>query len=89
VPHPNAVRQTLQRRRDEQYKEPPIAIPLPDDKRVKNLTVKTHALKGYDHIKPTTDIKKGEPEESSQQQQRDEKEPQNLNPQPKEGESDE
>ena len=89
VPHPNAVRQTLQRRRDEQYKEPPIAIPLPDDKRVKNLTVKTHSLKGYDHIKPTTDIKKGEPEESSQQQQRDKKEPHNLNPQPKEGESDE
>ena len=60
VPHPNAVRQTLQKRRDEQCKEPPIAIPLPDDKRVKDLTVKTHALKGYDDINTTPDNDKEE-----------------------------
>ena len=43
---PNAVRQVLQKR----LEPPPIAIPLPDDKRVKDLNVKTHALQGYDQI---------------------------------------
>ena len=69
VPHPNAVRQTLQKRRDEQCKEPPIAIPLPDDKRVKHLTVKTHALKGYDDINTSNSDK----EESEQRRKKEEK----------------
>ncbi len=72
VPHPNAVRQTLQKRRDEQCKESPIAIPLPDDKRVKNLTVKTHALKGYDDINTASDCDKEAPEHQRKTEQKEE-----------------
>ena len=84
VPHPNAVRQTLQKRRDEQCKEPPIAIPLPDDKRVKNLTVKTHALKGYDDINTMSDNDKEEPEQGKKEEEK-EKDPHKPTPQSKEG----
>ncbi|WP_221901824.1 hypothetical protein [Bathymodiolus platifrons methanotrophic gill symbiont] len=55
VPHPNAVRQVLQKRSEERMEPSPIAIPLPDDKRVKDLNVKTHALIGYDQINATAD----------------------------------
>ena len=51
VPHPNAVRQVLQRRCETQHKPPPIPVALPDDKRVKDLTVKPHNLDAYDQIK--------------------------------------
>nr|WP_230990599.1 hypothetical protein [Bathymodiolus platifrons methanotrophic gill symbiont] len=49
------MRQVLQKRREERMEPPPIAIPLPDDKRVKDLNVKTHALTGYDQINVTAD----------------------------------
>jgi hypothetical protein len=52
VPHPNAVRQALQRRLETQQKPPPIAVALPDDKRVRDLIVKPHGLNAYDHITP-------------------------------------
>ncbi|WP_221900553.1 hypothetical protein [Bathymodiolus platifrons methanotrophic gill symbiont] len=55
VPHPNAVRQVLQKRSEERMEPSPIAIPLPDDKRVKDLNIKTHALIGYDQINATAD----------------------------------
>ena len=48
VPHPNAVRQTLQKRQDERHEPPPIAVSLPDDKRVRDISIKTHALEDYD-----------------------------------------
>ena len=50
VPHPNAVRQTLQKRRDERLKPPPVPVSLPDDERVRDLNVKTHTLEGYDQL---------------------------------------
>ncbi len=50
VPHPNAVRQTLQKRQDERHERPPIAVPLPDDKRVRDMNVKTHDLEDYDYL---------------------------------------
>ncbi len=50
VPHPNAVRQTLQKRREERHEPPPMAIALPDNEKVRNLCVKPHALNQYDHI---------------------------------------
>ena len=50
VPHPNAVRQTLQKRREERLEPPPLAVSLPDDKRVRNLAVKPHALADYDPL---------------------------------------
>ena len=69
VPHPNAVRQILQKRREERLEPPPIAIPLPDDKRVKDLNVKTHALTGYDQINATTDETPRSDNDDQQQRQ--------------------
>jgi len=51
VPHPNAVRQTLQKRQDERHELPPIAVSLPNDKRVRDINVKTHDLEDYDYLK--------------------------------------
>lgn len=54
VPHPNAIRQILQRERDERLQPPPIAIALPDDQRIRNLNVKPHPLNGYDQLRQIT-----------------------------------
>ena len=48
VPHPNAVRLSLQRRQDERHQPPPVVLPLSDDKRVNELIVKPHKLSDYD-----------------------------------------
>jgi transposase len=50
VPHPNAVRQTLQKRREERLEPPPLPIALPDNDKVRNLCVKTHQLNQYDDL---------------------------------------
>jgi len=50
VPHPNAVRQTLQKRREERLEPPPLPIALPDNDQVRQLFVKTHELNQYDDI---------------------------------------
>lgn len=55
VPHPNAVRQALQKRRDEQQLPPPIPVSLPKDKRLRHLHVKMHDLSRYDGLKITND----------------------------------
>lgn len=51
VPHPNAVRQTLQKRREARLEPPPLAVSLPEDTRVRNLNVKPHPLRDYDQLK--------------------------------------
>jgi transposase len=48
VPHPQAVRQVLERRRREQHAPPPVAVALPDDPRVRGLVVTPHRLETYD-----------------------------------------
>ncbi len=50
VPHPNAVRISLQKRREEQEKLPPIKLDLPDDKRVREQVIRLHDLTSYDDI---------------------------------------
>ena len=50
VPHPNAVRQTLQKRREERLKPPSVPVPLPDDEKVRDIDVKPHALDDYDQL---------------------------------------
>jgi hypothetical protein len=50
VPHPNAVRIALEKRREEQNQPPPIYIDLPDDKRIRELVIKPHDLKAYDQL---------------------------------------
>jgi transposase len=50
VPHPHAVRLSLERRRLEQQQPPPVDLPLPDDPKIKNLVVKPHSLADYDNL---------------------------------------
>jgi transposase len=50
VPHPNAVRLTLQRRREQRDQPPPLPITLPADKRVRDLVVCPHKLDDYDQL---------------------------------------
>ena len=58
--HPNAVRQSLTRRREQRDKPPPIPVELPSDPRVRDIAVRDHDLTGYDGLA-------GEPEEDSEE----------------------
>ena len=62
VPHPNAVRLALQRRREQRGAPPPLALPLSDAVRRRDPAVRTHALSTYDQLTPTAEP---DPEESS------------------------
>ena len=53
-PHVAAVRQCLDRRRFESGKPTPIAVSLPKDPRVRDLSVRPMTLAPYEHLKPTT-----------------------------------
>jgi len=48
--HMHAVRHILERSRREQGKSPALPLSLPDDPRVKNLTIKPHSLTTYDNF---------------------------------------
>lgn len=48
--HVAAVAQVLDRRRLESGTAPPVPIELPDDPRVRDLSVRVHALKDYDSV---------------------------------------
>jgi transposase len=48
--HPAAVEQVLDRRRLESGCAPPVPIELPDDPRVRGLSVRLHALEDYDTL---------------------------------------
>ncbi len=60
VPHPNAVRQSLTRRREQRDKPPPVPVDLPKDPRVRDIAVRDHDLTEYDGLA-------GEPEEDSEE----------------------
>jgi transposase len=60
VPHPNAVRLSLEKRREEANQPPPIPIDLPDDQRVRDLVVRPHELKSYDQLETITEEKNNE-----------------------------
>jgi hypothetical protein len=55
VPHPNAVRLALERRREQRGEAPPIDIDLPADVRARDAPVRPHALETYDQIKDVAD----------------------------------
>ena len=55
VPHPNAVRLSLTRRREQRDQPPPIPVDLPGDPNVRNITVRHHDLGGYDNLADDTD----------------------------------
>ena len=50
VPHPNAVRLALERRRELRDQPPPLPIALPADERVRELVVSPHKLDDYDQL---------------------------------------
>lgn len=49
-PHPNTVRISLERRREEKNLPPPSPMLLPDDVRVRELTVRPHSLETYSQL---------------------------------------
>ena len=58
VPHPNAVRTSLEKQREERHLPPPLSITLPDDQRVREQVIRPHSLESYDELH-------AEPEENS------------------------
>lgn len=58
VPHPNAVRTSLEKQREERHMPPPLSIPLPDDKRIRELVIRPHQLESYDQLHTTNEEKK-------------------------------
>jgi hypothetical protein len=50
VPHPNAVRLALERRREARALPPPVEISLPRHVQERDTPVKAHPLDGYDQI---------------------------------------
>jgi hypothetical protein len=50
VPHNDAVRQVLERRRDERHQAPPVIIVLSDHVRARDKSVQPHSLETYDEI---------------------------------------
>jgi transposase len=52
APHPNAVRQVLERRREQRHQPPPLAITLPDNPKAKNAVVRPASLVRYDQLNP-------------------------------------
>lgn len=51
VPHPHAVRHVLERRRRAEGAGPALPLPLPDDPRIRDITVATPSLAPYDLLK--------------------------------------
>jgi hypothetical protein len=50
VPHPNAVRLALEQRREARQLPPPLAVPLSPAAQQRDITVRPHALDGYDRL---------------------------------------
>jgi hypothetical protein len=55
VPHPNAVRIALERRRQDPHQPPPIADDLPPHVRARDIPVRPARLELYDQLKGSTD----------------------------------
>ncbi len=54
IPHHHAVRQILERQHREEGRSPTLPVELPDDPRVRDLTIRPHTLESYDEL--TQDI---------------------------------
>ena len=50
VPHPNSVRQVLERRREQRHQAPPLTLTLPDNDKARNIVVRPSSLAGYDPL---------------------------------------
>jgi hypothetical protein len=56
VPHPNAVRLALERRREAREEPPPVAIPLPSHVQQRDSIIHPHDLDTYDQITEATHV---------------------------------
>ncbi len=57
VPHPNAVRLSLQKRREEKNLPSPLPSTLPKDKKAREIVVHPHKLSDYDQLQPSLEKK--------------------------------
>jgi hypothetical protein len=55
VPHPNAVRLALERRREQRREAPPVAVDLPEHVKARDAHVQPHRLEAYDQLREPTD----------------------------------
>jgi len=55
VPHPNAVRLALERRREQRGQAPQVAVVLPAHVQLRDSPVQPHALETYDQLKERSD----------------------------------
>ena len=55
VPHPNAVRLALERRREQRGDAPQVAVVLPAHVQARDAPVQPHALETYDQLKERSD----------------------------------
>jgi transposase len=55
VPHPNAVRLALERRREQLGQAPPVAVEMPAHVRSRDVPVRPHRLEAYDQLKDQPD----------------------------------
>ena len=55
VPHPNGVRQVLERRREQRHRLPPLTLTLPDNDKARNIVVRSPSLALYDQLDTDTD----------------------------------
>jgi len=55
VPHPNAVRFALERRRQDRHQPPPIAVDLPPHVQARDIPVRPARLELYDQLKRSSD----------------------------------
>jgi hypothetical protein len=55
VPHPNAVRLALERRREQLGQAPPVAVEMPAHVRSRDVPVRPHRLETYDQLKDQPD----------------------------------
>jgi hypothetical protein len=55
VPHPNAVRLALERRREQRHRAPPVAVNLPEHVQARDRPVQPHRLESYDQLKEPPD----------------------------------
>lgn len=54
VPHPNAVRLALERRREQRNEPPPVDLLLPSHVQSRDTVIQPHDLETYDHITEAT-----------------------------------
>jgi len=55
VPHPNSVRQVLERRREQRDRPSPLVLTLPDNDKARNIVVRAPSLARYDQLNIDTD----------------------------------